>query len=69
MHEPTPIEHQLMSEWIRDYRAFVHNEEDYNYGTSRPGELKVMTNDGRIEIRQDARWHELLKVIDLFSGQ
>ncbi|KAH8669160.1 Alpha/Beta hydrolase protein [Xylariales sp. PMI_506] len=67
-HGPTPAEMQLMNDWIRDLVAFVHDEEDYQYGTQEANEFKVMTPKGKIEIQKDPRWEELLQVMDLFSG-
>ncbi|KAH6653227.1 Alpha/Beta hydrolase protein [Truncatella angustata] len=69
MHNPNAQEKQLMNDWIRDLRAFVHNEEGYEYGTSQADDLKVMTSEGQLEIQKDARWQELLQVMRLFSGQ
>jgi hypothetical protein len=67
MHSPTPAERQLLDDWIRDLRAFVHDEKGYAYGTTRPDEFKAMTPQGTIEIQNDDRWNELLGVIDIFS--
>lgn len=69
MHDPHPQETQLMNDWIRDLRAFVHNEEGYKYGTSQADDFKVMTPKGQLEIQKDLRWQELLQVIRLFSGK
>ncbi|KAH7020279.1 Alpha/Beta hydrolase protein [Ilyonectria destructans] len=67
-HGPTQEERQLMNDWIRDLRAFVHNEEGYIYGTTEPAEYKVMTREGKIEVKNDFRWGELLQVMSIFSG-
>lgn len=57
-----------MDNWIRDLRAFVHDEEGYIYGTTEPAEYKVMTPEGNIEVKNDPRWGELLQVMSIFSG-
>ncbi|KAH7120538.1 Alpha/Beta hydrolase protein [Dactylonectria macrodidyma] len=67
-HGPTEEERQLMDDWIRDLRAFVHFEDGYVYGTAEPGEYKVMTHDGKIKVQNDPRWEELLQVMTIFSG-
>ncbi|KAJ4244042.1 hypothetical protein NW762_014655 [Fusarium torreyae] len=67
-HGPTPAERQLMDEWIRDLRAFVNDEKDYAYGTSKSTEYKVMRPEGTIAIEKDPRWEELLHVMNIFSG-
>ncbi|KAI9166391.1 esterase/lipase [Paramyrothecium foliicola] len=68
-HGPTHAERQLLDDWIRDLRAFVHSEENFSYGTTRADEYKVMTPGGTIRIENDRRWSELLDVMDIFSGQ
>jgi hypothetical protein len=68
MHDPTPAEVRLLDDWVRDFRAFVHAEENYSYGTRKATEFKVMTQSGDIEIQEDRRWEELLDAIRLFSG-
>jgi hypothetical protein len=68
MHGPTPAELELLNEWIHDLRAFVHNEDNYHYGTSKDDDLKVMTAEGKIEVRKDCRWEELLQVMNIFVG-
>lgn len=57
-----------MKNWIRDLAAFVNDEEGYSYGTSSIQELKVVTPERIIEVQKDARWAELLKLADHFSG-
>ena len=57
-----------MNDWIRDLVAFVNDEKNYSYGTQRIDEFKVMTPEKKIEIQKDARWSELLKLADHFSG-
>ena len=57
-----------MKDWIRDLVALVGNESGYEYGTKRIDEFKVATADGKIEIQNDTRWSELLKLANIFSG-
>ncbi|KAH7410565.1 Alpha/Beta hydrolase protein, partial [Cadophora sp. MPI-SDFR-AT-0126] len=68
LHGPTPEERVLMEDWIRDLVAFVNGEKDHLYGTQRIEEFKVMTSERKIEVQTDARWSELLKLADHFSG-
>ncbi|KAL4871657.1 hypothetical protein BDV12DRAFT_17853 [Aspergillus spectabilis] len=68
MHGPTEAEGQIMHEWIRDLVAFVHDERGYVYGTAGGNEVKVATREGKIEIQKDARWDELLDLMDVFAG-
>lgn len=68
MHGPKPAERQLMDSWISDLVAFVSGDNDYSYGTKKCDDYKVMTPDGNIEIQNDPRWAELLKLMDVFSG-
>lgn len=57
-----------MEDWIKDLVAFVNNNEDYSYGTTKIDELKVMTPEKTVEVQEDARWGELLRLADHFSG-
>lgn len=57
-----------MANWIRDLAAFIGNEQEYEYGTSREDEYKVITPEGRIEVQKDARWTELLHLMNVFAG-
>ncbi|KAH8895499.1 alpha/beta-hydrolase [Thozetella sp. PMI_491] len=68
-HGPTPAEIQLLDEWMRDLKGFVHGDVGYSYGTLEVDEFKVMTQDGMIEVQKDLRWEELLQAISLFSGE
>ena len=68
MHGPTTLERQLMTDWIRDLSAFVGNEQDYEYGTSKEDDYKVITPEGNIEVQKDGRWVELLDLMNVFAG-
>ncbi|CEN59504.1 Putative Carboxylesterase [Aspergillus calidoustus] len=68
MHGPSQTEYNLMNDWIRDLVAFVHNEMEYKYGTSKGDEVKVATPSGEIEIQPDSRWRELLDLMEVFAG-
>jgi hypothetical protein len=68
MHGPSQAEYNLMNDWIRDLVAFVHNETEYKYGTSKGDEVKVATPSGGIEIQPDSRWNELLGLMEVFAG-
>ncbi|RSL64570.1 hypothetical protein CEP53_004010 [Fusarium sp. AF-6] len=65
---PTPKEKQLMADWIRILVAFVINDETYEYGTNTVQEMKVITPEGTIEIEEDKRWDELVRIGEIFSG-
>ncbi|KAF9883410.1 hypothetical protein FE257_003493 [Aspergillus nanangensis] len=65
---PTPSERALMEDWIRILVAFVNNDESYQYGTQTVQEMKVITPAGSIEIQEDERWDELLRIGQIFSG-
>ncbi|KAM0541333.1 hypothetical protein ACHAPJ_013281 [Fusarium lateritium] len=67
-HGPTSAERQLMDDWIRDLRAFVNDEKDHAYGTTKSTEYKVMRPEGTVAIENDPRWEELLHVMGIFSG-
>ncbi len=68
LHGPTPDEYVLMKTWIRNLTAFVNDEEGYSYGTKDIQDLKVVTPERTVEVHADARWLELLKLADRFSG-
>ncbi|KAL3488795.1 Alpha/Beta hydrolase protein [Aspergillus germanicus] len=68
MHGPSQAEYNLMNDWIRDLVAFVHNEAEYKYGTSKGDEVKVAMPSGKIEMQPDSRWSELLDLMEVFAG-
>ncbi|KAK1984758.1 Alpha/Beta hydrolase protein [Colletotrichum cereale] len=68
-HGPTPAEELLMKNWIQILVAFVNNSETYNFGTKSIEEMKVMTPEGTIEIRQDERWNELVNLGKILAGK
>ncbi|KAK1593821.1 Alpha/Beta hydrolase protein [Colletotrichum navitas] len=68
-HGPTLIEEVLMKDWIRILVAFMNNGENYEFGTKSAQEMKVMTPEGNIEIRQDKRWNELVNLGKIFAGK
>ena len=57
-----------MEDWIADLKAFLHDDKNFEYGTELPEDFKVVTPAGKIEIRTDERWEELLELADIFSG-
>lgn len=65
---PTPGERRLMEEWIQILVAFVNDDRSYDFGTTSVEEMKVATSQGTIEVQQDGRWQELLKLGDVFAG-
>ncbi|KAG4433085.1 hypothetical protein IFR05_011425 [Cadophora sp. M221] len=69
LHGPTPAERVLMEYWVKDLVAFVNNDQEYSYGTTKIDQLKVMTPEKEIEVQKDTRWTELLRLADHFSGK
>lgn len=65
---PTPAERQLMEDWIQILTAFVNDDKEYEFGTTLIDQMKVMTPEGKIEIRLDDRWEELIKLGSIFAG-
>ncbi|KAK1992162.1 alpha/beta-hydrolase [Colletotrichum falcatum] len=68
-HGPTPAEEVLMKDWIEILVAFVNNRETYQFGTKSVQEMKTMTPEGKIEIRQDSRWDDLVNLGNIFAGK
>lgn len=56
-----------MEEWIRILVAFVHEDEEYEFGTSSLEQIKVMTSKGTIEVQDDQRWEELTRLGEVFA--
>ncbi|CAG7994537.1 unnamed protein product [Penicillium olsonii] len=67
LHGPTQAERPLMEDWIRNFVAFVQDDQEYDFGTKAIDEMKVATQQGCIEIQQDARWGELVKLGEVFA--
>lgn len=68
MHGPPEDEAKLMKDWIEGLSAFVQDDRHYNYGTNAAGQFKVVTPEGKIEIREDQRYHELVELAHVFAG-
>lgn len=64
---PTATERQLMEDWIQILTAFVNDDKEYKFGTTSINQMKVMTPEGKIEIRLDERWEELMKIGSIFA--
>lgn len=56
-----------MEDWIQILIAFVNDDETYKFGTTSIDQMKVMTPEGKIEIRSDERWEELVKLGRIFA--
>lgn len=72
MHGPTDEEEKAMRAWIADLREFVNrglSEETggKGYGTKEWEEYKVLAEDGKIEVRKDAKWAYLLEVGEIMA--
>jgi uncharacterized protein YaiE (UPF0345 family) len=57
-----------MEDWIQILTAFVNDDTRYKFGTTSIDQMKVMTPDGKVEIRSDERWEELVKLGSIFAG-
>ncbi|KAL3463466.1 Alpha/Beta hydrolase protein [Aspergillus heterothallicus] len=65
---PTPSERTLMEGWIANLVAFVNDDDpSFAFGTRRVEEMKVVTPEGLIEVQEDARWEELLRIGEMFA--
>ncbi|KAF2163797.1 hypothetical protein M409DRAFT_25978 [Zasmidium cellare ATCC 36951] len=67
-HGPSAEERALMEEWIEILVAFVHGDEEYEFGTKRVDEVKVATPEKKIEIWKDERWEDLSKLGGVFAS-
>lgn len=68
-HGPTPDERRLMQDWIQILIAFVNDDEDYEFGTKAVDEMRLATPQATIEVQQDKRWHELVRIGEVFAGK
>ena len=68
IHGPTENEARLMKEWIEQLGAFVRNDKDYDYGTRKSEELKIVTPNQEIKVQQDEQWQRLVELGRIFSG-
>lgn len=57
-----------MEDWIQMLAAFVNNDKSYKFGTTSIDQMKVMTPEGKVEIRSDERWEGLVKLGSIFAG-
>ncbi|KAL4942978.1 hypothetical protein BDV06DRAFT_235084 [Aspergillus oleicola] len=64
---PTPSERALMENWIKNLVAFVNGDKEFEFGTRGVEEVKVVTPEGNIEVRNDERWEELLAIGEAFA--
>ncbi|KAL4814269.1 Alpha/Beta hydrolase protein [Aspergillus spinulosporus] len=64
---PTPSERKLMEDWIENLVAFVNDDTSFAFGTKTVQEMKVVSPEGMIEIKNDERWEELLRVGKIFA--
>ena len=56
-----------MEDWIQNLVAFVNDDAEFEFGTRRIEEMKVVSPEGRIEVVVDERWEELLKIGQMFA--
>ncbi|KAL4972738.1 Alpha/Beta hydrolase protein [Aspergillus desertorum] len=64
---PTPPERRLMEEWIKNLVAFVNDDASFEFGTRTVQEMKVVSPEGVIEIENDERWEELLRIGEILA--
>ncbi|KAL4749990.1 hypothetical protein BDW72DRAFT_194348 [Aspergillus terricola var. indicus] len=64
---PTPSERKLMEDWIENLVAFVNNDTSFAFGTKTVQEMKVVSREGVIEVKNDERWEELLRIGEMFA--
>lgn len=57
-----------MEDWIQILTAFVNDDKRYKFGMTSIDQMKVMTPEGKVEIRSDERWEELVKLGSIFAG-
>lgn len=69
MHGPTEKEVTFLKSWARDLKAFIHNEQEYEFGTKEIDDYKVATSEAGLEVRKDERWKELLHLAEIFNGE
>lgn len=58
-----------MEDWIQILVAFVNNDGSYDFGTQKMEEMKIATPSGTIEVQNDERWDELVRIGDIFAGK
>lgn len=58
----------MMEDWVGILVAFVNDDLAYDFGTPSIRDLKVLTSEGGIEIREDARWDRLLRRTKSYLG-
>lgn len=58
-----------MQDWIQILIAFVNDDEDYEFGTKAVDEMRLATPQATIEVQQDKRWHELVRIGEVFAGR
>lgn len=58
-----------MKDWIQVLVAFVNDVDGYEFGTDRVEKMKIATPQGTIEVQQDKRWNELVRIGEVFAGR
>jgi hypothetical protein len=60
----TGTEKELICEWLKPVASFIRGEK-VNWGTSEVKEVRYLTGEGKIEIRDDEVWEEKLPLWNL----
>ncbi|KAH6869785.1 Alpha/Beta hydrolase protein [Thelonectria olida] len=66
-HGPTDKEKELMQSWIQILVAFVHDDENYEFGTGAIDEFKTVTPSGKIVITHDDSYNKLKDLGDIIA--
>lgn len=56
-----------MDDWIKILVALVTDDPTYDFGTKTEKDMKVATPEAEIEIREDERWDELVRLGEIFG--
>lgn len=64
---PSDEERKMMDEWAKILVAFVGGNPDFDFGTKKIDDLKVLTNTMGIKVEKDVRYKELRDLGAIFS--
>ena len=56
------FETEFIREWLRPVGAFLRGEKIDDWGTTSLREVKCLTAEGNIEIKEDDTWEEKLRL-------
>lgn len=64
---PSDEERKMMDEWVKILVAFVGANPNFDFGTKKIDDLKVLTNTMGIRVERDDRYKELRDLGAIFS--